>query len=81
MDRTDPTEHRELLLKNSNPDAEIFVFSGSRSGAICEEFRNSGFQTVDSIGNGYFEDHLNVGSLNCKKRGRTEPFGPSLLPT
>jgi len=51
---------KELLLKNSNRDAEILVFSDSRSGAICEEFRNCGFQTVNSVGDGYFEDYLNA---------------------
>ena len=49
---------RELLLKHSNPDAEILVFSGSRTGTICEDFRKSGFQTVNSFGDGYFEDYL-----------------------
>jgi hypothetical protein len=51
---------RELLLKHSNPHAEILVFSGSRTAVICEEFRNSGFRTVNSSGGGYFEDYLNV---------------------
>lgn len=50
---------RELLLKHSNPDAEILVFSGSRTDAICEDFHQSGFQTVNSFGKGYFEDFLN----------------------
>ncbi len=49
---------RELLLEHSNPDAEILVFSGSRTDAICEDFRKSGFQTVNSFGDGYFEDYL-----------------------
>jgi len=51
---------RDLLLKRSNPDAEILVFSGSRTGAICEDFRNGGFQTVHSFGKGYFEDYLDA---------------------
>jgi hypothetical protein len=51
---------RELLLRHSNPDAEILVFSGSRTGTICEDFRKSGFQTVNSFGDGYFEDYLNA---------------------
>jgi hypothetical protein len=50
---------RELLLKHSNSDAEILVFSGSRTGPICEDFRKNGFQTVNSFGDGYFEDYLN----------------------
>ncbi len=50
----------ELLLKHSNPDAEILVFSGSRTNAICEDFRKSGFQTVISFGQGYFADYLNA---------------------
>jgi hypothetical protein len=49
---------RELLLRHSNPNAEILVFSGSRTGAICEDFRKIGFQTVNSFGDGYFEDYL-----------------------
>ncbi len=49
---------RDLLLKHLNPDAEILVFSGSRTGGICEDFRKSGFQTVNSFGSGYFEDYL-----------------------
>ncbi len=51
---------RELLLKGSNPNAEILVFSGSRTSAICEEFHDSGFQTVSSPGQGYFEDYLST---------------------
>jgi hypothetical protein len=51
---------RELLLSHSNLDAEILVFSGSRTGAICEDFRQSGFQTVNSFGAGYFEDFLSA---------------------
>jgi hypothetical protein len=47
---------RELLLKRSNPDAEILVYSGSRSGIICEEFRKRGFQNVRSSETGRFED-------------------------
>jgi hypothetical protein len=50
---------RELLPKHSNPYAEILVFSGSRTAAICADFRNSGFRTVNSLGDGYFEDYLN----------------------
>lgn len=34
---------RDLLLGHSNPDADILVFSGSRTGAIREEFRKWGF--------------------------------------
>jgi hypothetical protein len=49
---------RELLLKHSNPVAEILVYSGSRSEAICEEFRTHGFQKVRSSGKGRFEDFL-----------------------
>jgi hypothetical protein len=51
---------RALLLKHSNPDAEILVFSGSRTGAICDDFLQSGFQTVNSFGNSCFEDYLNA---------------------
>ncbi len=54
---------RELLLKQSNPDAEILVFSGSRTDGICEDFRKSGFQTVNSFGSGYFEDFLNSAQI------------------
>jgi hypothetical protein len=50
---------RGLLLKQSNPDAEILVFSGSRTESICEDFVRNGFRNVSSFGNGYFEDYLN----------------------
>lgn len=50
---------RELLLKHSNPDAEILVFSGSRTRAICEDFLENGFRKVSSFGDGYFEEYLN----------------------
>jgi hypothetical protein len=49
---------RELLLKRSNLGAEVLVFSGSRTDAMCREFRGSGFETVRSFGNGRFEDFL-----------------------
>lgn len=49
---------RELLLKRSNHKAEILVFSGSTSSAICEEFRKERFRSVTSWGRGYFEDFL-----------------------
>jgi hypothetical protein len=51
---------RELLLKYSNPDAEILVFSGSRTDAICKDFRDNGFKNVKSFGKKYFEDYLNA---------------------
>jgi len=54
---------RELLLKQSNPDAEILVFSGSRTDGTCEDFRKSGFQTFNSFGSGYFEDFLNSAQI------------------
>ncbi len=50
---------RELLLRHSNPNAEILVFSGSKTDDICEEFRKSRFQTVNSFGDRLFEDYLN----------------------
>ncbi|HEV1994601.1 MAG TPA: hypothetical protein VGR03_09740 [Candidatus Acidoferrum sp.] len=49
---------RELLLGHSNSNAEISVFSGSRTDAICEAFRKSGFRIVKSSGKGRFEDFL-----------------------
>jgi hypothetical protein len=49
---------RELLLNHSNPHAEILVLSGSRSSALCEDFTKSGFRSVNSLGQGYFEDLL-----------------------
>ena len=51
---------RELLLRHSNPGAEIHVYSGSRTGAIWEDFRKCGFQTVKSPSQGCFEDYLNA---------------------
>ena len=50
---------RQLLLKHSSPDADILVYSGSRSNAISEDFRKCGFHSVKSSGQGYFEDYLN----------------------
>jgi len=49
---------RELLLKYSNPDAEIQVFSGTRTGVICGDFRNGGFQNVNSSDQSHFEDFM-----------------------
>jgi hypothetical protein len=49
---------RELLLKRSNPGAEILVFSGGSSQDICHEFGKHGFQRVSSRGAGKFEDYL-----------------------
>lgn len=49
---------RGLLLKHSNSTSDILIFSGSRTGSICEEFRQCGFQTVKSSGKGRFEDFL-----------------------
>jgi hypothetical protein len=49
---------RELLLEQSNPDAEILVFSGSGTNSIREAFRKKGCQNVKSYGHGRFEDFL-----------------------
>ena len=49
---------RELLLKRSDPEAEVLVFSGSKTNAICSEFRGNGFRAVKSCGNSHFEDFL-----------------------
>ena len=56
---------RELRTSTLRPARVIHVCDDIAcltrgAGAICEEFRNSGFQTVNSIGNGYFEDYLNA---------------------
>jgi len=49
---------RDLVLKRTNPNAEVAVFSGSDSDSICRAFRNRGYENVMSVGNGYFEDFL-----------------------
>jgi hypothetical protein len=49
---------RDLLLRCPDPNAEIAVFSGSRTEAICKEFREVGFRTVNSLGRGHFEEFL-----------------------
>lgn len=49
---------RDLILKRTNPNAEVAVFSGRDSASICGAFRNCGCQKADSAGNGYFEDFL-----------------------
>jgi hypothetical protein len=49
---------RNLILKRTNPDAEVLVFSGSASGSICQAFQSCGFKAAVSAGSGYFEDFL-----------------------
>jgi hypothetical protein len=49
---------RNLILKCTNPKAEVLVFSGSASGSICQAFQRCGFKTAVSAGTGYFEDFL-----------------------
>lgn len=49
---------RELLLKNSNRDADIEVFCGRSSPAIMSEFAAHGFAHVSTLGKSYFEDYL-----------------------
>jgi len=49
---------RELLMKGSNPDAEILVFSGGSTPDICQAFRKKGFRKVTSSGSCKFEDYL-----------------------
>jgi hypothetical protein len=49
---------RELLLKCSNPEAEILVFSGNSTHKICEEFREKGFGKTGSDEPRRFEDYL-----------------------
>jgi hypothetical protein len=52
---------RELLLTQSNKDAEVHVFCGSRTAVICEAFREAGFRTVKtSEKNHRFEDFLSL---------------------
>jgi hypothetical protein len=49
---------RNLILKCTNPDAEVLVFSGPASGSICQTFQSCGLKTAVSAGSGYFEDFL-----------------------
>ncbi len=49
---------RDLILKCTNPSAEVWVFSGADSASICRAFRDSGYKTAVSAGRGYFEDFL-----------------------
>ncbi len=49
---------RNLILKCTNPSAEVLVFSGSASGSICQAFQSCGFEAAVSAGSGYFEDFL-----------------------
>jgi hypothetical protein len=49
---------RNLILKCTNPSAEVLVFSGSASGSICQAFQSCGFKPAVSAGSGYFEDFL-----------------------
>jgi hypothetical protein len=49
---------RELLLNESNPDAEILVFSGGSTQDICEGFQLKGFRRVSWSVSCKFEDYL-----------------------
>ena len=55
---------RELLWKESNPRAEVRVFSGTRTEYIYEEFRKQGFRNTGSNNSGYFEDYLDRGFVD-----------------
>jgi hypothetical protein len=49
---------RNLILKCTNPSAEVRVFAGADSVSICRAFHDSGHKTAVSAGSGYFEDFL-----------------------
>ena len=49
---------RNLILKCTNPNAKVLVFSGSASGSICQAFHSCGLKAAVSAGSGYFEDFL-----------------------
>lgn len=49
---------RQLLLRRSNPNAEIIVLSESRTNAICEQFRSAGFTHIRTSEGRRFEDFL-----------------------
>jgi hypothetical protein len=51
---------RQLLLGHSNPNAEIVIFSGSRTHAISEQFRKAGFKNVRFSEGGRFDDFLSA---------------------
>jgi hypothetical protein len=54
---------RDLILKCTNPNAEVGVFSGSASNLICRAFHDCGYKTAMSAGSGYFEDFLCMGNF------------------
>lgn len=55
---------RDLILNEANRAAQVSVYCGGTSDTICEEFRVSGFQHVESKGSARFEDFLGVSQAN-----------------
>ena len=53
-----PVDQRacDLLLKEPGKETQIIVISGVQSGRIASDFRDGGFQNVDTFENGFFED-------------------------
>lgn len=49
---------RNLLLKQTNKKASITVVSGGDSKRIADEFRDAGYENIELIGRGYFEDWI-----------------------
>lgn len=47
---------RDLILKCTNPKAQVAVFSGSASKSICQDFQSRGHKTATSEGRRHFED-------------------------
>jgi hypothetical protein len=47
---------QDLLLKHTNKEASITVFSGGDSERISGEFRDAGYNSIEMLGRGYFED-------------------------
>jgi hypothetical protein len=53
-----PVDQRacDLLLNEPRMETHVTVVSGDQSGRIAGDFRDAGFQDVDTFANGFFED-------------------------
>jgi hypothetical protein len=58
---------RDLIVKRTNPSAEVHVFSGSDSKSICRTFHSYGYKTATSTGSGYFENFLNAANSSSNR--------------
>lgn len=53
---------RSLLLDESNKDANVAAYCGSRSSSIRDEFSSNNFTTARDTGEGRFEEFLDTGA-------------------